>query len=184
MICKNCKEDKDLNSFYIRKETGRPRLECKPCFNSRVSVWQSKNRDKVRGYVRKSCKKAYDNDPEKFKEKSKNLRDKNPEAKREIVRKSYRKIYAEQWPAQRARLNALSAARRRASPPWLTAIHKAQIQEFYDIAKCKSVQTGIQHHVDHIIPINGEFVSGLHVPWNLQILTAAENCAKKNRVEA
>lgn len=79
-------------------------------------------------------------------------------------------------------------ARRRASmsnatPKWLNAIHKAQIAEFYEIATALEMQTGIKRHVDHIIPLKANGVSGLHVPWNLQILTAQENLSKRNKYE-
>ncbi len=69
-----------------------------------------------------------------------------------------------------------------ASPKWLDAIQKAQIQEFYDIASALNTQCGGRHEVDHIVPLKGRNVSGLHVPWNLQILKKEENLSKGNRL--
>ena len=70
-----------------------------------------------------------------------------------------------------------------ATPTWLTAIQKAQIAEFYEIAEALNTQTGVKHHVDHIVPLKGKTVTGLHAPWNLQILTATQNISKGNRYE-
>lgn len=82
----------------------------------------------------------------------------------------------------RARARNLQLSRRMAMPRWLTDIHKAQIQEFYDIALAISTQTGVKHQVDHIVPINGDSVCGLHVPWNLQVLSARANISKGNKL--
>lgn len=182
-ICSVCNKQKNETEFYCKDpKSGRLDTSCKDCHNIKMRVWQKNNIEKVRGYIRKSCKKAYDCNPEKYREKSKAKRKNNPEAARAIVNKSYKKIYATRHSQERSRLNSLSAARRAATPSWLTAIHKAQIREYYEIAKAREMQTGVKYHVDHIVPINGIDVCGLHVPWNLQVLSASENCAKKNLV--
>lgn len=67
---------------------------------------------------------------------------------------------------------------RRATPSW---VDRREIRSFYAEASRKTAETGIPHHVDHIEPIQGTDISGLHVPWNLQVVTASYNCAKGNR---
>lgn len=65
-------------------------------------------------------------------------------------------------------------------PPWadMTAIKAVYVQ-----ARRLSRETGVPHHVDHEIPLQGKLVSGLHVHNNLQILTGSENSKKHNRFE-
>lgn len=83
---------------------------------------------------------------------------------------------------QKARDNpamyARAASKRRvaklnAMPAWLSGLQLADIAKVY--AECAKLSaSGIQHHVDHIVPLQGKLVCGLHVPWNLQILTASK----------
>lgn len=54
------------------------------------------------------------------------------------------------------------------------------IQEIYSLCSCRTQVTGIPHEVDHIIPLQGKNVSGLHVPSNLRIITRIENRRKRN----
>jgi 5-methylcytosine-specific restriction endonuclease McrA len=67
-------------------------------------------------------------------------------------------------------------------PPWLTSEHWEQINAFYLEAAELTKRTGIPHCVDHVHPLRGKKCSGLHVPWNLQVLTQAENLHKSARL--
>lgn len=68
------------------------------------------------------------------------------------------------------------------TPKWLTKFDLDYIRHLYIQAKELESLDGIKRHVDHIIPLRGKNVSGLHVPWNLEIITAEENIRKGNRI--
>jgi hypothetical protein len=102
------------------------------------------------------------------------------EQNRDISREAS-KNWATKNPEKRLANNAKRrAARIQRTPHWLTNEQLSTIEYFYTEAKRLWETTGIKHHVDHIIPLQGKNVSGLHVPENLQILSATENCRKKN----
>lgn len=69
-----------------------------------------------------------------------------------------------------------------ATPKCLSDEHKKQILKIYEFAKLVEKTFGIKTHVDHIVPLKGKNVSGLHVPWNLQVLSACENLSKGNKI--
>lgn len=71
------------------------------------------------------------------------------------------------------------AKKTNAMPRW---VDHAEIKKFYVVARQKTRETGIPYHVDHIIPLRGETVSGLHVPWNLQVIPGEDNMKKGNRL--
>lgn len=73
------------------------------------------------------------------------------------------------------------AAKRSATPSWLTKEMEGQIQEIYWLAQDLSKVSPDRYHVDHIVPIQGENICGLHVPWNLQVLPSDINISKGNR---
>lgn len=66
---------------------------------------------------------------------------------------------------------------RRATPPWAD---KVAMRAIYKEAERLSRNTGVRHHVDHVFPLRGGHVSGLHVPANLQVIPATDNILKSN----
>lgn len=84
----------------------------------------------------------------------------------------------------RDKVNSTAAKRRasklRATPKWLTKQHWIEIEDIYWCAKETTRILGEPYEVDHIIPLLGSNVCGLHVPWNLQIISKKENCSKGN----
>jgi hypothetical protein len=81
-------------------------------------------------------------------------------------------------PGMRARRAKARAARALRTPPWADL---GAISLFYEEAVRKTVETGVLHEVDHIVPLLGKTVSGLHVPENLRVIPWLENRRKSNR---
>ena len=68
------------------------------------------------------------------------------------------------------------------APKWLTKDHYKLIEMKYQLARYLTEVTGIKWEVDHIIPLQGKNVFGLHVPWNLRVITESENSRKSNKI--
>lgn len=80
----------------------------------------------------------------------------------------------------RAKSMMYKTSKIRRKPSWLTENDLWMIKEAYQLAVLRTKVTGIKWHVDHIIPLRGKIVSGLHVPTNLRVITASENRQKSN----
>ena len=124
------------------------------------------------GY-RSRCKVCHRKDVADYKAASETYRTKNAERA-----STWRKTHPERCRAYGAKRYAQKIQR---TPLWLTETHLQQIQIFYDATTAFTKETGIEWEVDHIVPLQGENVSGLHVPWNLQVITRTENRTKSNK---
>jgi hypothetical protein len=95
----------------------------------------------------------------------------------------YKMAYKERNPDLYKELVSLRRRRfRDATPKWLNAEQKMEIRLKYRLAIELSRRTGERYAVDHMVPLQGENVCGLHVPWNLEVLTQEENLKKSNKV--
>ena len=103
----------------------------------------------------------------------------NPEKMNEYFKKYKQK--------HKARVNATNAKRHadklKRTPSWLTKDDLWLIKEAYELAALRTKMFGFKWHVDHIVPLKGKRVSGLHIINNLQVIPGIENMKKNNIFE-
>ena len=129
----------------------------KDIHNTRVKRWQTANKDKVRA----DAKAWVTANPEKVKAKALRHNKKYPDA-------------------YTARAVASVARRAKRVPQWITSDDNWIMREAYRLAKLRTNMFGFIWEVDHITPLRGKLVSGLHVPKNLQVIPKQENRVKRN----
>lgn len=99
----------------------------------------------------------------------------NPEVKRKYKKTVQGKINVRANDAKR------HAAKIQRIPAWLTKDDFWMIEQAYELAVLRTQLFGFAWHVDHVIPLQGKLVSGLHVPSNLQVIPWRDNVAKANK---
>lgn len=72
------------------------------------------------------------------------------------------------------------AAKLKATVPWAD---KEAIERMYIIARFLTDKVGEPHHVDHIVPLQGKNICGFHVEYNLNVISAKDNCSKSNKFD-
>ena len=191
-ICAYCCIDKPIGEFYRRKDSQDGyRSDCKSCRKKRsltnhYADKENKNKKSREAYHNKIAKNPSFN-ADLYALKKEYILSKSAESYQR--NKKTIKARVQKWVENnRGKSNAIKkaykAAKSMACPEWVRRDKglRAKMDQFYEDAFRISVDTGIKHHVDHIVPLRGKTVSGLHVPWNLQVIPASENCSKSNKL--
>lgn len=142
---------------------------------ARVKAWRASNPEKWAEQSKRYAQKY----PEKRVAAVIKWKNANPDKAAEVAKKSRIK--------HKDRVNAnkafYRATKRNRTPAWLTDFDKLKIKCIYSIAVMLTKENKEEWHVDHIIPLNGKNVSGLHVPSNLWFVKGEENRFKNNKYE-
>jgi len=185
--CKYCLEVK-LKEGNFRKRrgcAGGVAAKCNTCFNKdrpsrsgskkTKEFWRkyyAKNKDRLLESQRNSEKKKIYNS-KRYTDKAGQIR----EAQKEYRSSARgRALHARSQSVRNRRLS-------KAQPNWLTDEQIEEMNQLYWLAQDLKVVSDKVYHVDHIVPLMGKTICGLHVPWNLQILPADMNIRKSNKME-
>lgn len=186
-VCAKCKKTKEGEKFRkwrrqcnaCEKEYRQSRKEA---LARNARNYRLRHLEKVRAKRREKYYRLKQEDPERLYRWNRiataNYRQNNPEKMRAL-----RTDWEKENPDKRLAFSAQRRARKlAATPPWLTEKDFADIEEWYTIAQDLQWLSEEPLHVDHIVPLKGKDVCGLHVPWNLQILDAPTNSSKSNKL--
>lgn len=161
-VCKKCGAEKALDLFVKCSRSKQGRLhECKSCRNAYFRGLYKENPSRFLDTQKRSVKKRKSEGKDVYK-----------------GTRNYRKNHPEKHRATQQHREALKNKR---VPIWSSEQDKKDIASLYELAKKLEGVFGVKYHVDHILPLNGENVCGLHVLNNLQILEASLNVKKSNK---
>jgi hypothetical protein len=168
--CKKCLQEKELSAF--KKHTHGYRHACKKCqylIEMQNPVAHQKKNARTAAYRAsakgKTTEQAY-------------AQSEAGKQSRKIAVKRYEQNAGKSQKVARTVFRRLAKLQR--TPAWLTDIDHERIGNEYKLAALLTKVTSSSWHVDHIIPLQGKMVSGLHVPSNLRVLPATENIRKSN----
>lgn len=180
--CSKCLVKKPMSSFSKRGDRPIGLLaKCKECCSKENKEWRSRNKEKLQKYYldnkktfRERDKKWKKENREKVNTQAKKRREKNPQASRLSCQK-WRKnnLHKDAKRAQDYRVRKINA-----KPKWA---NDKYIALWYELASVEQQRTGKDVHVDHIVPLRGKTVCGLHCEDNMQLLFGMDNSSKGNR---
>ena len=176
--CASCKVLMPTDGNFVKLKT-RYHSWCNVCRKENKRKWHIQNVEYARQVAKDWHYKNYHKHKDSKSAYIVEWRKNNPDKCKEYAKKCYENNKTKSF----ANSAKYRARKRNAVPSWLTGSMKKQIESFFSLAKQKTIETGIKHEVDHIIPLKGEYVSGLHVPWNLQVISQFDNRSKKNFIK-
>ena len=141
---------------------------------AKQKAYREANKDEIKAQKKAWC----DANKEKIKAYDKAYRKSNPERRKAICKKYYEANSAKYIERATFRKKLLNKLQR---PSWYNS--KLVNKIYNECHKLNKIAGFIKYHVDHIVPLQGKNVSGLHVQDNLEIILASANLSKSNKFE-
>jgi len=161
----------DITLVYVPKHGPH----CRPCVAAYHKAYREAHAEKIA--AQKAQWKLENSAHVAAKDKA--YAEANP-GKRTIARKKW----VASNPGKNNAAKALNKQKRvKRIPTWLSDDDKWIVEQAYELAAARSKMFGFKWHVDHVIPLNGKRVSGLHVPTNLRVVPWLDNLKKNNKFE-
>ena len=183
--CNSCSKTSVDTSFPPRGN------KCKTCVAIYMKAYREQNFDVIAGQ-----KKQWAADNFEHKAKQDKFYAQQNSEKRTVARKKWvaanpmqNQLSKKVWKLKNiGKVKAEWANRRKSiklqTPAWLTEDDFWMIEQAYELAALRTKLFGFAWHVDHVLPLRGKRISGLHMPYNLQVIPAIDNLRKGNRMEA
>ena len=160
-----------------------PRTTKGACVECLKAEWQRGNEARAEYFREYNKSEAGQKAKRGYYERNKEAVVERAQARTPAKKQAYRRAHKAANPdLYRELVNARRRRFRQATPKWLTAEDKLQIRMKYRLAIELSRRMGVLHVVDHVVPLQGEEVCGLHVPWNMEVITQDENLKKSNKL--
>lgn len=168
--CNTCDTTKELSEFHKHsKSPDGYKNTCKICRNALNKEYRKRNKEKVKAYH----KEHYEKNKEEHLKRCVEWQQRN-KIKVKQYQQRYRKKHSGRVTAKNRKRELAKLER---TPLWAD---NDKINGTYMLAQYLMETYGCAIHVDHIVPLRGELVSGLHVENNLQLLFAEDNLRKGN----
>jgi hypothetical protein len=204
--CSCCGLEKPLDAYHpVKKGSDKLRAKCKECLFMENKQWRKNNH----GKYKKGATRYYEENKEHLLASRKEWATVNQERVKQVRAEYYQnnketiKTRAAAWAQENRQRDYTNkrkytvknkpkyagyAAKRRsvklqATPTWLSSDHYKQMETEYQLAAWCSEVMGLPYEVDHIVPLQGKTVCGLHVPWNLRVIPEKDNRRKGNKID-
>lgn len=152
--------------------------------------WYKKNKQRILPRIRAYQTRPERKEADRIRQKLRYLDNKAEITARRVVYRATpeykamaKRLYKRHYEANKIKYTLKSIERmyrkRRATPGWYK---RGDARPFYELAARLTKETGVRHVVDHIVPLKGANVCGLHVKENLRVIPELDNIRKHNKL--